>query len=379
MKNLSSCNLLSCCCEKDASGDSLTILLPVAVKVNARIRYSPVNPSVPSAVMGTDDVIAWLEQWIESDNLTNGFRINAVQITGYGDPLAEIERTLEIANAVHTKYPWLTLSVRTLGIDGDKYAAQLHAAGVSRIELEINAVDTAHLEKIYAWIRPGHKTLRLEDAANILLKEQRKALKAFDNAGVAVSVITTLYPHNNEDHIEEIAEIMAELGSQNMVILPYRPEDGTDIFLPSPDEAMMEEARKLCAQHIAVKKIGLTTIYSRPVENQEMIPQSTKERPNVAVVSTNGIDIDLHLGQARKILIYGPRKDGLVSLLETRSAPESGSGDSRWLALAGTLHDCFALLTASAGENPRKVLSGKGIRTLITEDNIESTVEVLYG
>lgn len=384
MKNLSSCNLLSCRCEKYASGEILTIMLPLAVKANARIRYSPVNPSPPAA-MGTDDVIVWLKQWfgsdnsIDSSNLTNGVRIHGVQITGYGDPLAEIERTLEIADAVHTKYPWATLSARTLGIDGAKYAVRLYSAGIRQIDLQVNAVNTAHLEKLYAWIRPGSKTLRLEEAAAILLKEQRKALKGFDNAGIEVSVVTTLYPQNNEEHVEDIAKMMAELGAKNMILEPYHPEDGVDILLSPPDKETMEQARKLCVQHITVKEISVREIYCKPFENQEIMPQPTKERPNVAVVSTNGIDVDLHLGQARQILIYGPRKDGLVSLLATRSAPESGNGDSRWLALAGTLYDCFAILTANTGENPRKVLAGKGITTLIAEDTIEGTVDVLYG
>ena len=99
----------------------------------------------------------------------------------------------------------------------------------------------------------------------------------------------------------------------------------------------------------------------------------------MAVVSATGMEVDLHLGQAKTILIYGPRADGLTCLLETRQAPDPGSGKARWEQLAATLHDCFALLTASAGQRPREVLGTAGIRVLITEENIEGTVDVLYG
>ena len=109
------------------------------------------------------------------------------------------------------------------------------------------------------------------------------------------------------------------------------------------------------------------------------LPKPGKGRPRVAVVSSGGMDVDLHLGQAKTILIYGPREDGLTCLLETRQAPPAGSGEGRWDQLANTLHDCFALLAASAGERPRAVLAGHGIRVLLTEDNIEGTVDVLYG
>jgi len=98
------------------------------------------------------------------------------------------------------------------------------------------------------------------------------------------------------------------------------------------------------------------------------------------VVSSNGMDIDLHLGQAIRILIYGPRPDdGLPSLLEARPAPEPGSGGERWETLADSLADCFALLATSAGERPRRILAQKGITVLLTEDNVEGTVDVLYG
>ncbi|MEK6200877.1 MAG: hypothetical protein N2A40_00435, partial [Desulfobulbaceae bacterium] len=109
------------------------------------------------------------------------------------------------------------------------------------------------------------------------------------------------------------------------------------------------------------------------------LPKPSVERPNVAVVSSNGMEVDLHLGHAITALIYGPREDGLVCLLGTRALPEPGAGASRWEILADTLKDCFVLLAASAGESPKKVLSSHGIMVLITEDNIEGSVEVLYG
>ena len=109
------------------------------------------------------------------------------------------------------------------------------------------------------------------------------------------------------------------------------------------------------------------------------LPRPSKRRPNVAVVSSDGMDVDLHLGHAIRILIYGPREDGLACLLETRPAPAPGSGGSRWEDLADTLSDCFILLAASAGKNPREILSRRGIQVFITEDNIEGTVDVLYG
>ena len=36
-------------------------------------------------------------------------------------------------------------------------------------------------------------------------------------------------------------------------------------------------------------------------------------------------------------------------------------------------------MAASAGQRPREVLGNRGIRVILTEENIEGTVDVLYG
>lgn len=87
----------------------------------------------------------------------------------------------------------------------------------------------------------------------------------------------------------------------------------------------------------------------------------------------------MHLGHAKQILIYGPREDGLACLLESRMAPQPGGGSSRWEELAETLSDCFILLTASAGDNPKQILSSKGLTVYVSDENVEGTVDVLYG
>ncbi|MFN2369292.1 MAG: NifB/NifX family molybdenum-iron cluster-binding protein, partial [Desulfurivibrionaceae bacterium] len=113
-----------------------------------------------------------------------------------------------------------------------------------------------------------------------------------------------------------------------------------------------------------------------PPLRQDLKPSKT--RPNIAVVSMGGMEVDLHLGQAYRVLIYGPRQDGLTSLLGTRPVPEPGIGGSRWEELAGSLPDCFAILAASAGESPRRILGEQGITVLITDGEIEGTIDMLY-
>ena len=151
----------------------------------------------------------------------------------------------------------------------------------------------------------------------------------------------------------------------------------TERFLPTTSFQMsMEECGCDCGPSCGT---GTTCGCGIAPPEETGLPKPTRERSRVAVASATGMDVDLHLGQAKTLLIYGPREDGLACLLETRQAPDPGSGESRWEQLADTLHDCFALLAASAGQRPREILGNRGIRVILTEENIEGTVDVLYG
>jgi nitrogen fixation protein NifB len=173
---------------------------------------------------------------------------------------------------------------------------------------------------------------------------------------------------------------MVELGADDMVLEPYHPEKGAEIKLRVPDKKLMETVRKRASRYIAITDEQRPSLFIEGNQSTPSgLPKPTPERPNVAVASSNGMDIDLHLGEAIRVLIYGPREDGLACLLGSRPAPEPGGGEMRWENLGETLGDCFAILAASAGESPRKILARHGIKVLVIEDTIEGTVDVLYG
>ena len=361
-----------CCCTGPPNTHRHVVELPVAPRINARIRFSSTNP-IPDRHLPPQEALDRVAELLEQ-----GEAVDRIGISGPGAPLAFIEPALETLALIHERFPDIPLSVKTLGIGGEKYADRLSKVGVTHADLLVNAVTEGILEKLYAWIRPGFKTIRLQDAAKILVTEQIKAVRAFKDARMSVSIITTVYPENNADHVETIAHLMADLGADDMILLPYRPEEGAEINLASPDKELMETVRESASRYITVsEEQEPATGYHRDVTPG--LPKPTRKRPNVAVVSSNGMDVNLHLGEAIRVLVYGPREDGLACLLESRPAPEPGGGGSRWQALAGILPDCFVLLAASAGENPREILGRHGIKVLITDDSIEGTVDVLYG
>ena len=366
----------------DSAKASRRLSLPVAPQVNARLRFAPGEKT--GSAISPEEALAWATEVLGSKG-----KPAQVVIAGPGDPLAAISPTLKTIRLFKQKYPSLTVEIVTLGLGGEQYADILEEEGVGLVTVQVDAVDAEILAKLFAWIRPGRKTVVLAEAVKILLEEQALAIGALQKAGIKVKARTTLYPGYNDVHLEQIAQRMAQLGVASMTLVPFRPGAGEaegEGFPPEPDKAMLAAARSLAGKYLEVHEeqevLAPGCGMAASMDNSHTgggLPRPTTKRPNVAVVSLGGMDVDLHLGQAYQALIYGPREDGLHCLLSRRDLPEAGGGGLRWERLAETLPDCFALLAASAGENPKKILKERGITVLTTEGEIDGTVDVLFG
>ena len=359
--------------------------LPVAPLAFCRLRHGPETMAQPA--MNAAEVIAEVGRY---PGLTH------VELDGPGDPLASMAATLATVAVLRQHRPEVTIGLTTVGLHCAERAADLAAAGVASVTLLVDTLDAATAERLYAWIRPGKKTLPLPAAVPLLLDEQARAVPALAAAGLAVTIQSTVYPGINAHYMAAIAETMAELGATAMRLVPFLPDPTLANAPPAATREHMEQLARLTSHFLPTTSVvmdvadcgcdcgprcgsGTTCGCGAVASVQTGLPQPTIQRPRVAVVSATGMDVDLHLGQARKLLIYGPREDGLACLLETRQAPDPGSGVSRWEHLADVLHDCFALLAVSAGQRPREVLGNRGIRVILTEENIEGTVDLLYG
>ena len=359
--------------------------LPVAPLACCRLRHGPETKAPPA--MNAAEVIAEIDRY---PGLTR------VELDGPGDPLASMAATLATVAVLRQHRPEVTIDLTTVGLQAAERAAELAAAGVAGVTLLVDTLDAATAERLYAWIRPGKKNIPLPEAVPVLLDAQARAVPALAAVGLAVTIRTTVYPGVNAHQIPALAETLAELGATALHLVPFLPDPGRTDGPPPATRVHMEELAKLTSRFVPTTSLvmevadcgcdcgprcgtGATCGCGAIAPVQTDLPQPTRERPRVAVASATGMAVDLHLGQARTLLIYGPREDGLTCLLETRPAPEPGSGEARWQQLAETLPDCFALLAASAGLRPREVLGQHGIRVLVGEQDIEGTVEVLYG
>ncbi|WP_022662424.1 NifB/NifX family molybdenum-iron cluster-binding protein [Paucidesulfovibrio longus] len=377
----------------------LRVHLPVAPRSNLRLRFGSPRPAATAPAILPGEALAWLE-----DVAACGEPVGMVGITGPGEPLATPETTLETLRLARAKFPGLSLCLTTNGLVGrgpddkapnlEALAAELKELRLSHATLLVDAVRPEVAEKLYAWIRPGQRTMPLARAAAALVDAQRQLLLALVRAGITVKINTTVYTGLNAGHVEEIARTTAALGASIMNILPCPApaetpdESATDAEAPCPPGSeLLAMVRDRAARHLplmtAFEECGDASLeapngHSAPAS--AILPRPSAERPNVAVCSASGMEVDLHLGQAPQFLIYG-RREGLPVLLGTRTAPEPGSGSARWEKVAELLPDCFALLAAGAGESPRKSLAAKGLKVLLAEDGagIDSAVDLLFG
>ncbi|XCN71583.1 MAG: NifB/NifX family molybdenum-iron cluster-binding protein [Candidatus Electrothrix aestuarii] len=361
-------------CEKSMQIDML--VLPAAPQANNKKRFGAIEK--PDLALQPGEAVAWI-----GDLIKGGKEVHGVNISGPGDALAAPELLLPLLDLLKEKYADCPVRLTSIGLNAASLAGDLASKGIAQVNLQVEAVSEDILKKIYAWIRPGKRTIPLPEVVGLLLQEQEKALASLKKAGILVNIYTTVYPGVNDEHISAIAEKTAAWGASSITLIPFEPVSEEE-KLEACDTALLESAKQAAAAHLTVTDdvdLHLPPPSGGDFQNATtLLPQPSKERPNVAVVSTNGMDIDLHLGQATQILIYGPREDGLACLLETRPTPDAGSGDTRWEALAKEcLHDCFALLATHAGKNPQKILDDLGVKVLLSEENIEGTIDVLYG
>jgi nitrogen fixation protein NifB len=372
------------------------IHLPVAPTCNVQCnfcdrRFDCLNesrPGVTSVVLSPARALRYLQESLQHDP-----RITVVGIAGPGDPFADPEPTLETLRLVRREHPGMLLCVASNGLNVPPHMDELAELKVSHVTVTVNSVEPAIGERIYAWIRDDRRPFRGRVAANILLERQMQAIRGLKARGVMVKINSILVPGINDHHIAEIARAVSEAGADVFNCIALYPVEGTpfaQIAEPSADavatarreaEAFLPQmhhctrcradAAGLLGETLAEERISaLANAASGPEIDQA-------QRPYVAVATMEGMLVNLHLGEAASVAIYGPSDEG-YQWIESRSAPAPGGGAERWEKLAATLTDCRAVLVSSAGRQPCKVLSDRGVPVVMMEGLIEEGLDAVY-
>ena len=390
-------------CFNDAARKTFArIHLPVAPQCNVQCNFckriydcaNESRPGVTSAVLTPPQALQYLEEVLQRDP-----RIAVVGIAGPGDPFATPERTLETLRLVRQSHPEQLLCVASNGLNLERYVEDLAALAVSHVTLTVNAVDPEIGQKVYAWVRDGKRVYRGRVGAELLWTRQAEAIRALRQCGITVKINTIIIPGVNDEHVPDIARRVAELGADIANCVPLYPVEGTPFgALESPSHDRVAAIRAEVARHLPIMehctrcradavgllgepmpaRVELALLRAAASSNHAAHDAGPdEERPCVAVATMEGVLVNQHLGEADRLAIYGQGERGF-RLVETRRTPPPGGGHDRWLALADTLHDCRALLVASAGEAPRSVLVDHGIKVVFMEGLIEEGLEAVY-
>jgi nitrogen fixation protein NifB len=375
--------------------------LPVAPRCNIQCNFcnrkfdcvNETRPGVTSAVLSPAQAMVYLEEVFARRG-----NIAVVGIAGPGDPFANPRETMETLARVRARFPETLLCIATNGLEIMPHVEELQRLKVSHVTLTINAIDPAIGAKIYAWMRVGKRVVRSQEGAEIILDRQLAAIEALKQRGIMVKVNSIILPGINETHIQNVAHLMGQLGVDLFNAMPYYPNAGSNFeHLAEPDQTQVEAIRRQAAVHVKQMRhctrcradaVGLlgedpdevfrhTLNACQRLEVNLPSKARVSPRPYVAVASQEGALVNQHLGEARKLLIYG-EKEGRLQLLEARRTPAKGGGDRRWTDLADRLFDCSTLLVNGVGAKPRKALSAAGIEVLEIEGLIEEAVRAVF-
>ena len=372
------------------------IHLPVAPKCNIQCHFcnrsydcaAENRPGVTSAVLTPPQALYYLDRALKRDP-----RISVVGIAGPGDPLANAAETMQTLRLVRQRYPDMLLCVASNGLGVPPHVDELAELNVSHVTLTVNAVDPEIGGKIVGWVRDGTRIERGRAGAELLIGRQLESIRALHARDVLVKVNCILVPGINDRHVADVARTFKECGADILNCIPMYPVANTPFAtMTPPTDTEVAAVRAAAAEYLplmyhctrcradAVGLLGETMsldLLGCLKEAAAMPLDPAQERPYVAVASREGVLVNEHLGEARALDIFAQEADGFKRI-ESRSTPPSGGGPERWTALAETLHDCRALLVASAGQTPKTLLAKQGIRVVMMEGLIEEGLTAVF-
>jgi len=385
------------CFNAAVKGQFGRVHLPVAPKCNIKCnycnrKYDCVNesrPGVTSNILTPGQALVYMRRVLELEP-----RISVAGIAGPGDPFANPAETMETMRLIRRQFPGMILCVATNGLALAPYVDELADIEVSHVTVTINAVEPGIGARIYGWVRDGKVAYRGLEAATLLLARQLEAIRRLKKHGIIVKVNTIVVPGINDGHVFAIAKKMRELGVDLLNCMAMFPNADTPFAgVREPSEAELKEVRKEAEQFLPQMRhctrcradaVGLLTddrteeLRGCLADCARLPPRPEEYRPYVAVATLEGLLVNQHLGEARRLQIWGQEKDQ-YTLIEERNAPEPGGGVQRWLRMASLLHDCRAVLVSGIGETPFAILKESGIKPVEMHGFIFSGLDALFG
>jgi len=365
--------------------------LPIAPRCNIQCNYcdrrydcsNESRPGVTSELLTPEEAVEKIRYV-----LTKVPHLSVIGIAGPGDPLAN-EETFRALELVKEEFPQLTLCLSTNGLALPENVDRLKDLGIRFLTVTMNAVDPKVGAKMYDFVRWGGETLRGEEAAERLMRNQLEGIEKAVSAGMLVKVNVVMAPGINADHIPAVAKKAKELGAYIVNILPLIPVPGTKFEgLRAPTAKERKALQDMCEVDIRQMRhcrqcradaIGLlgedrsaefshfTCAAKAKGETGMASEMEGDTRYRIAVASTDGREVDEHFGHAesfRTFLIDGENiTEGVpIDVSEQGDVPLFGPGHRAKIeSTADLLRGMDAVIATQYGDMAIEVLRQKGI------------------
>jgi len=238
-----------------------------------------------------------------------------------------------------------------------------------------------------------------ELGAKLLLENQLKGIELLTSQGIIVKINIVMLEGINDHHIPEVVKKMRGLGVYIINIMPLIPAQGS-VFENHPQTNMKNliKMRDICELDVKQMRhckqcradaIGLIgEDRSQEFSNKVLEEKVDKVQQNakiikVAVTSKNGRLVDLHYGHAKEFMIYEINGSDF-KYIETRQADkycigheECDEEETRREVAMDSIADCDAVLTLRIGDNAKKKLLERGIRSVIYWYTIEQGLKLV--
>jgi nitrogen fixation protein NifB len=226
--------------------------LPVSPACNIQCRFckrtfnkAEQRPGVSAALLRPEDAADLVRKALDLCP-----EITVAGIAGPGDTLAT-PHALKTFALIHKEFPQLINCMSTNGLLLERYADDVHNAGVSTLTVTVNAVDPVILDKICSKVILDGKRYEGVEGAGILIESQKRGIKKAADLGMLIKINIVLIPGVNGDHIGEIARTVSELGAGIVNIIPLIPQhEFADAREPDCDE--LNQAREAAEAFLPV-------------------------------------------------------------------------------------------------------------------------------
>ena len=389
-----------CFCE-DAHHTFARMHLPVAPRCNIQCNYcnrkfdccNESRPGVTSEVLSPEQALIKVRAVKEQIS-----QLSVIGIAGPGDPLAN-EDTFRALELIGKEMPGLTLCVSTNGLALPESAQRLFDLNVRFVTVTMNCLDPVIGAKIYDAVVYGGRKYSGVEGATILRDRQLEGIRRCVDLGMLVKINIVMIPGINDSHIPELVKHVRDMGVYIVNILPLIPVEGTrfsDLRAPTPlerrdmmdrcglDMKMMRHCRQCRADAIGLlgqdRSQEFTNIEGCGLRDSpvNVTFDIQKDESKVAVATSDGRTVNAGFGNASEFRIYAT--DGsTVRFLKTvpidRSESVAGKDHRHHIeSIISQLEGAGTVIVEEIGPMPSKLLSGLGVKVVITQSDVNTAV-----